>query len=26
LLNTRARTVEEMRLISTLNAFVEWAL
>jgi uncharacterized protein len=26
LLNTRARTVEEMRLISTLNAFVEWAI
>ncbi|KUH94891.1 hypothetical protein AU189_17770 [Mycolicibacterium acapulense] len=25
LLNARARTVEEMRLISTLNAFVEWA-
>ena len=26
LLNTRARSVEEMRLIATLNAFVEWAL
>lgn len=25
LLNARARTVEEMRLISTLNAVVEWA-
>jgi uncharacterized protein len=25
LLNTRARDVEDMRLISTLNAFVEWA-
>jgi len=25
LLNTRARSVEEMRLIATLNAFVEWA-
>nr|CRL68248.1 ATPase [Mycolicibacterium malmesburyense] len=25
LLNARARTVAEMRLISTLNAFVEWA-
>ena len=25
LLNTRARTVEEMRLIATLNAFVEWS-
>ena len=25
LLNTRARTVDDMRLISTLNAFVEWA-
>ena len=24
LLNTRARTVDDMRLISTLNAFVEW--
>ncbi len=26
LLNTRARSVEQMRLIATLNAFVEWAL
>ena len=25
LLNTRARAVEQMRLIATLNAFVEWA-
>ncbi|KUI15391.1 hypothetical protein AU191_06650 [Mycolicibacterium acapulense] len=25
LLNSRARTVEEMRLIATMNAFVEWA-
>lgn len=25
LLNTRASNVEEMRLISTLNAFAEWA-
>jgi uncharacterized protein len=25
LLNARARTVEDMRLIATLNAFVEWA-
>lgn len=25
LLNTRARTVDDMRLIATLNAFVEWA-
>jgi uncharacterized protein len=25
LLNSRARTVEDMRLIATLNAFVEWA-
>ena len=25
LLNTRARSVEEMRLIATLNAFVEWS-
>jgi hypothetical protein len=25
LLDARARTVEEMRLIATLNAFVEWA-
>lgn len=25
LLNARARSVEEMRLIATLNAFVEWA-
>jgi uncharacterized protein len=25
LLNTRARDVEQMRLIATLNAFVEWA-
>lgn len=25
LLNTRAHSVEEMRLIATLNAFVEWA-
>ena len=25
LLNSRARDVEEMRLISTLCAFVEWA-
>ena len=25
LLDTRARTVEEMRLIATLNAFVEWS-
>ena len=25
LLNTRARSVEDMRLIATLNAFVEWA-
>jgi superfamily I DNA and/or RNA helicase len=25
LLNTRARSVEEMRLIATLNTFVEWA-
>lgn len=25
LLNTRARSIDEMRLISTLNAFVEWA-
>jgi hypothetical protein len=24
LLNTRARTVPEMRLLSTLSAFVEW--
>ena len=26
LLNTRARSVDEMRLIATLNAFVEWAV
>ena len=25
LLNTRAQSVEQMRLIATLNAFVEWA-
>jgi hypothetical protein len=25
LLNTRARSVVEMRRIATLNAFVEWA-
>ena len=25
LLNTRARSVEEMRLLATLNAFVEWS-
>ena len=25
LLNTRARTVDDMRLIATLNAFVEWS-
>ncbi|MGZ8803073.1 MAG: AAA domain-containing protein [Mycobacterium sp.] len=25
LLNTRARTVPEMRLLSTLSAFVEWS-
>jgi superfamily I DNA and/or RNA helicase len=25
LLNARARSVDEMRLIATLNAFVEWA-
>jgi len=25
LLNTRAQSVEEMRCIATLNAFVEWA-